>query len=69
MANEATRITLSHPELLDDETLGLIAWMKANPDLMKVEFIADAEQSKALNTVREGAVIISASGMCEAGRI
>ena len=69
MANEATRITLSHPELLDDETLGLITWMKANPDLMKVEFVADAEQSKALNTVREGAVIISASGMCDAGRI
>ena len=69
MANEATRITLSHPELLDAETLGLIAWMKANPGLMKVEFVADAEQSKALNTIREGAVIISASGMCDAGRI
>jgi metallo-beta-lactamase family protein len=69
MANQATRITLAHPELFDDETHRLIAWMEANPGRMQVEFVADAERSRALNTVREGAVIISASGMCEAGRI
>ncbi|MDR0439359.1 MAG: MBL fold metallo-hydrolase [Candidatus Accumulibacter sp.] len=69
MANRATRITLDHPELLDDETHELIAWMEANPGRMKVEFVADAERSRALNTIREGAVIVSASGMCDAGRI
>jgi metallo-beta-lactamase family protein len=69
MANQATRITLDHPELLDDEAHALIAWMEANPDMMKVEFVADAERSRALNTIREGAVIVSASGMCDAGRI
>ncbi|MDR0378877.1 MAG: MBL fold metallo-hydrolase [Candidatus Accumulibacter sp.] len=69
MANRATRITLDHPELLDDETHELIAWMEANPGKMKVEFVADAERSRSLNTIREGAVIVSASGMCEAGRI
>jgi metallo-beta-lactamase family protein len=36
---------------------------------MQVEFVADAEHSRALNAVREGAVIVSASGMCDAGRI
>ncbi|MFT3963149.1 MBL fold metallo-hydrolase RNA specificity domain-containing protein [Propionivibrio sp.] len=69
MANQATRITLAHPELLDEQTHALMAWMEAHPGMMKVEFVADAERSKALNTIREGAVIISASGMCEAGRI
>jgi metallo-beta-lactamase family protein len=69
MANQATRITLAHPELLDEQTHELIAWVEAHPDMMKVEFVADAEHSRALNTVREGAVIISASGMCDAGRI
>ncbi|MDR3220759.1 MAG: MBL fold metallo-hydrolase [Candidatus Accumulibacter sp.] len=69
MANQATRITLAHPELLDDETHELIAWMEAHPGTMNVEFVADAERSRALNTVRQGAVIISASGMCDAGRI
>ena len=36
---------------------------------MAVEFVADVEASKALNDVRHGAVIVSASGMCDAGRI
>ena len=36
---------------------------------MKIEFVADVERSKALNEVRSGAIIVSASGMCEAGRI
>ncbi len=69
MANEATRITLAHPELLDTETRELIAWQQAHPEKMKIEFVADVERSKALNEMREGAIIISASGMCEAGRI
>ena len=69
MANAATRITLAHPELLDSETRALIAWQQAHPEKMKLEFVADVEASKALNEIRSGAVIISASGMCEAGRI
>lgn len=69
MANEATRITLAHPALLDAETHELTAWLREHPNKMKVEFVADVEASRALNEVRSGAVIISASGMCEAGRI
>ncbi|HSG22723.1 MAG TPA: MBL fold metallo-hydrolase RNA specificity domain-containing protein, partial [Azonexus sp.] len=69
MANKATGITLAHQELLDAETCELIAWQEAHPEKMKVEFVADVERSKALNDIRSGAVIISASGMCEAGRI
>lgn len=69
MANKATRITLAHQELLDAETRELIAWQEKHPEKMKVEFVADVERSKALNDIRSGAVIISASGMCEAGRI
>ena len=69
MANAATQITLAHPELLDAETRDLIAWQQAHPEKMKLTFVADVEASKALNGIRSGAVIISASGMCEAGRI
>ncbi|MPN10261.1 hypothetical protein SDC9_157556 [bioreactor metagenome] len=36
---------------------------------MSIEFVADVERSKSLNDIRSGAVIVSASGMCEAGRI
>lgn len=69
MANSATRITLAHPDLLDDETRALLVWLKAHPDRVNIEFVADVERSKALNAIRSGAVIVSASGMCEAGRI
>ncbi len=69
MAELATRITLAHRDLLDRETLDLINWQAAHPDKIKVEMVADVEASKRLNEVRHGAVIISASGMCEAGRI
>ena len=69
MANAATRITLAHPALLDSETLDLLQWMEAHPNKMKLEFVADVEGSRALNQVRSGAIIISASGMCDAGRI
>jgi len=69
MANTATRITREHPELLDDETRELIEWLRVHPDKVKIEFVADVERSKALNEIRSNAIIISASGMCEAGRI
>ena len=69
MASAATRITLAHPQLLDAATRELIAWQQTHSSQMKLEFVADVEQSRALNKVRSGAVIISASGMCEAGRI
>jgi metallo-beta-lactamase family protein len=69
MASTATHITMAHQELLDPETRELIAWQEAHPEKMKIEFVADVEASKALNEIRHGAVIVSASGMCDAGRI
>ena len=69
MASRATEITMAFPRLLDDETRALAVWLKTHPKKMSVEFVSDAERSKQLNDIRHGAVIISASGMCEAGRI
>ncbi|MDA8257406.1 MAG: MBL fold metallo-hydrolase [Betaproteobacteria bacterium] len=69
MATAATHITLKHPDLVDSHTRDLIDWMRQHPRKFKLEFVADAERSRALNAVRSGAIIISASGMCEAGRI
>ena len=50
----ATRITLRHAKL---------------PDLERVRFTESLEESMRINAVRAGAIIISASGMCEGGRI
>jgi len=69
MANKATQITLRHEELLDGPTLDLLDWQRAHPERIRVNFVADAEESIRLNEVRSGAVILSASGMCDAGRI
>lgn len=69
MANAATRITLEHDYLLDAPTRELIAWQAAHPHKVNVEFVADVERSRQLNDIRHGAVIVSASGMCDAGRI
>lgn len=69
MAMSATEITLRHPELLDEGTHELIAWKRRHPDKPAIRFIASVEESMALNQVRGGAVIISASGMCDAGRV
>ena len=69
MADVATRITLAHRELLDAETRELLDWQAAHSDRIHIEFVGDVEASKRLNEIRHGAVIVSASGMCEAGRI
>ena len=54
MALAATRITLKYTTL---------------PQVERVRFVENVEESKRINAVRSGAVIISASGMCEGGRI
>ncbi len=69
MSMAATEITLRHAALLDDHTRELIEWQRTRPEGLKVRFVQDVEESIALNQVRGGLVIISASGMCDAGRI
>ncbi len=69
MATAATEITYRHMELLDDETHALLGRQGGTQYFRKLEFVEDVEESKALDRIRGGAVIISASGMCEAGRI
>lgn len=69
MALAATQLTLKHEVLLDAETRELLAWQRSHPDALRVRFVQDVFESKALNDIARGAVIISASGMCDAGRI
>jgi metallo-beta-lactamase family protein len=70
MAIRATEVTLRHRNIVDGETRDLIGWgTAASNRMLQVHFTESLEESKRLNTVRHGAVIISASGMCDAGRI
>ena len=69
MAEKATLITRRHLELLSPPIRELDAWMQRNPAELQLRYTHDMEDSKALNQIKSGAVIISASGMCDAGRI
>jgi len=69
MATAATHLTQHFFEQLDRESQSTFEWFKNNPGAVDLRFIADVEESKALNKIKGGAIIISASGMCDAGRI
>ncbi|TDE37563.1 MBL fold metallo-hydrolase RNA specificity domain-containing protein [Antarcticimicrobium sediminis] len=69
MATEVTRITRQHLELFDEQATKLAGWHKLGADLPYLKFTASVDESKALNLISSGAIIISASGMCDAGRI
>ncbi|UJP06493.1 MAG: MBL fold metallo-hydrolase [Nitrosomonas sp.] len=69
MASAATGITLQHIALLDQEASDALHWMSANGPKPRIHFVQDIEESMQLNQSTRGVIIISASGMCDAGRI
>lgn len=69
MATQATRITQKHAALFDEAARELVQWKEAATGLPRLRFTESAQESMALNNVRSGLIIISASGMCDAGRI
>ncbi len=70
MALAATEITMRHIELFNEAAQKLLAWgRERRQELPDIHFVQDAQESIALNDIKSGAIIISASGMCDAGRI
>ncbi len=70
MATNATTIFQVHPECYDQETKDAFTTHHKNPfGFNSLRFTTSVDESKALNNVKGPAVIISADGMCEAGRI
>jgi metallo-beta-lactamase family protein len=71
LAVDVTSVFRNHSEDFDAETL---AALRKDPDgdvfgFKRLTYIRDVEESKKLNDLHEPCVIISASGMAEAGRI
>ncbi len=70
MATNATAIYKIHPECYDAETNEAFVKHHKNPfGFNSLRYIENSEESKALNEAKEPMIIISSSGMCEAGRI
>jgi metallo-beta-lactamase family protein len=66
-----TEIFRLHPECYDKEVNEFLAQAERRDPFgfHRLTYVRSVERSKELNFLREPAVIISASGMCEAGRI
>lgn len=70
MAIEATEVYARYAHLYDEEATDL--WARTGDGarlLPNFQLSRTANQSKALNRIRSGAVIIAGSGMCTGGRI
>jgi metallo-beta-lactamase family protein len=70
MAVNATGIFRMHPECYDEDTRRLFTEHHRNPfGFDSLRYIDGVSESKELNSLTGPAIIISSSGMCEAGRI
>lgn len=69
LATSATEIFKQNMDLFDEETQKLIQSGDNPLDFKDLKFTQTVDESKALNESNESSIIISASGMCEVGRI
>jgi metallo-beta-lactamase family protein len=71
LAVNATEIFRLHPEVYDRETHDFLAESNSRDPFGfdEVTYVREVGHSKALNDLDRPAIIISASGMCESGRI
>ena len=69
LAISATEVFRNNMELFDDETQQAMAEGDNPLEFPGLQFTMTAEESKALNQSTTPSIIISASGMCEVGRI
>ena len=69
LSYEATQVTKHHPEALNSRIKKLLQIDDDPFDFEGLKFIESVDESKALNTNYQPMVIISASGMADAGRV
>jgi len=69
LAIDATEIFRLHPECFDEETNEFLLREEDPFGFRGLRYLRNVEESKLLNEMDGPMIIISASGMCEAGRI
>lgn len=69
LASEATKIFKNHEDDFKEEIIEMILNGDHPLEFDGLKFTGSPAESMNLNKVQNGAIIISASGMCEAGRI
>jgi metallo-beta-lactamase family protein len=69
LAVNATEVFRKHPECFDEETRKFLTAGEDPFGFRRLTYVRDVEESKKLNDLHGPYVIVSASGMCEGGRI
>ena len=69
MAIAASRVYWKHPDRYDEEAARLRSGFRGMPPLPNLVLSETADQSRAINDIRSGAIIIAGSGMANGGRI
>lgn len=69
LALNVTDVHRAHPECFDQETLAYLNNHEDPFGFKRLQYIREASESKKLNDLHGPFVVISASGMCEQGRI
>jgi len=69
MAIAASRVYWRHPDRFDEETSRLRESFRGMPPLPNLVLSESADDSRAINHVRSGALIIAGSGMANGGRV
>jgi metallo-beta-lactamase family protein len=69
LAVNVTEVFRKHPELFDEAAAKFLTDHQDPFGFKRLTYVRDVNQSKALNDLRGPFMIISASGMCEGGRI
>jgi metallo-beta-lactamase family protein len=68
LAKNVTEVFRDHPECFDEETYKIFA--NSDPfDFPNLKYIKNSDESKTLNKKQGPMIIMSASGMCEGGRV
>ena len=69
LSMKATQVYAEHPECFDDDTLALLTAKESPFSFPGLRYVQSVEESMTLNDHPGPCIILSASGMCESGRI
>lgn len=69
LSTEATAVTRAHPEVFNKEVADVLKRDDDPFDFPGLHYVKSVDESKGLNFRKEPCVILSASGMAEAGRV
>lgn len=69
MAIEASEIYWRHADLYDEDAVAVRRRAERLPPLPNLALCRTADESMAINRIRDGAIVIAGSGMCTGGRI